>query len=123
MATSNTKRKINLWRENPSCSHCGTFTKMYHRLELKGIEPPDDMATVDHVPGTTVLACWKCNRERGVLSKVTPVGQPVNFFTAKAPESPTGFVMAGSVVWQCPLCKLVHLSEFVKSCDCAVVKK
>lgn len=58
------------------CFHCGTPVKDYPQVD--GVRLPDDAATIDHlVPRTQrkrhqkvakVLACYKCNWERGVIA-------------------------------------------------------
>ena len=71
------KRKLRLYWRNPHCHWCGTKTIIHKHKQCKAI--PDNAATVDHLytrfdymrgkspPGVeaTVLACNKCNFERG----------------------------------------------------------
>lgn len=71
---SNKKRKLKLWSENPHCHWCGCLTVLANTHV-------ENQATVDHLYSrynparyldrghdepTTVLACYKCNHERGV---------------------------------------------------------
>lgn len=80
MSTPNGNRRRNLWKADPHCHWCGIETVSLTHEETKGKLPPLNMATLDHLhsrldparleavkPGEcrTVLACWKCNHERG----------------------------------------------------------
>ncbi len=72
-------RRENLMKKDPHCYWCGVEV-IYYRL-IKHEKVPDNFATLDHLhtrytlavkratagqhKPVTVLACWKCNNERG----------------------------------------------------------
>lgn len=71
------KRRHNLWKEDPHCHWCGVLTK------FEGAKKDDPAkATKDHLKEDrpyqggfkynirttqTVLACQRCNQERGII--------------------------------------------------------
>lgn len=72
-----------LWAEDPKCHWCGIETQW---PEIKGGSLPDDAATLDHLytkyemekrkseGNPFVLACNKCNHDRGVeATKEQPI--------------------------------------------------
>jgi len=74
---SNKRRKENLFREDPHCYWCGIEVINYPLAD--GERMPDNFATLDHLDTRlsgnrgviknqtrTVLACSKCNFDRGV---------------------------------------------------------
>lgn len=65
-----------LWRQDPHCHWCGIWTQL-HRSQY-GDRPPHNAATLDHYRSKLdplrnrvateprwVLACFKCNQQRG----------------------------------------------------------
>jgi hypothetical protein len=75
MTGSNRRRTLNLWKKNDRCYWCGRKTIIFKYKRHKKVPP--NAATTDHlisrlnplrgnVRGITVLACNKCNHERGV---------------------------------------------------------
>jgi hypothetical protein len=79
MASRSLKEKTAMWENDPHCYWCGRLTKIYGNS--KDFKLPDDAATIDHVyagrdprrlefkrnkkPSPVVLACLKCNKQRG----------------------------------------------------------
>lgn len=69
-------RKLRLWNKDPHCHWCGVLTVIIDHPKLKN--PPDNLATVDHLRSklnaqrgvdhrvNTVLACLKCNNRRAL---------------------------------------------------------
>ena len=74
---NNKKRVHKLWHKDPHCHWCGTETVLRQRDGFGRMHPTD--ATLDHLfpkyhplkgktirgEEVTVLACYKCNNERG----------------------------------------------------------
>jgi hypothetical protein len=72
----NNRKKLNrLFAQAQTCHWCGILTRRI--VPANGEQPPDDMATFDHliegsnvmrpvpVPRPGVLSCFKCNHARG----------------------------------------------------------
>ncbi len=75
---SNRSRKLRLFKRDPHCYYCGVEVREI--VVPRGKKIPDDMATVEHLYSKldyrrhdpndgkeerTVLACYKCNSEKG----------------------------------------------------------
>lgn len=83
MSNRSIQEKIAMWKENPHCYWCGIETVVYTNVPRDFVFP-DNAATIDHVypindprrlefkkkkkPSPVVLACKKCNWERGSKS-------------------------------------------------------
>lgn len=87
------RRRRELWEQDPHCHWCGVETKLYHKFSGGRTEP--DQATLDHLytrldplryrhdhaRQVFVLACYKCNWERGLVSQkqAQTEGNPLAF--------------------------------------------
>lgn len=90
------RRRNKLFAEDPHCHWCTVELVYYNPGELKkGESLPDNFATIDHLntrfdltrwenhdQPQTVLACYKCNKERG-FAKIKEVGDKINKKTSQ----------------------------------------
>lgn len=91
------------WEKNCHCFWCGVETVWTEKMKGR---PPDNMATIDHIrsrwcktrsdkdnwqPGLWVLACFKCNNERGAMEAAWVKERDPERFYELGNSKPSGY--------------------------------
>ncbi len=111
MASKMAQLRKRMWNRDPHCYWCGCKTIFIHRKGNKMVPPPEmNEATVEHYfsrysPSRgkcphiqrNVLACWKCNNERGRREQDS---MPRDFLHKKSGSPPLAEISMADLIYK-----------------------